>query len=107
MAVFRNEADIFGADLKSDAENVLRHAHFQIELGGDFFAEEKNVAILNMAAVFAQVGRDADSTSPLGDDGSSHGVGFGIRVIRRFAITRLTQGGYMVDVDSKTWHRWF
>ena len=102
-----DEANILRADLQGDGHNILGNAHLQIQLRGDLFSKQENVSVLNVTAVFAKMGGDPDGARFFGNECGRHGIWLGIRVIRRFAVAGLAQCGDMVDVDSKTWHRWF
>ena len=104
LAIFGNQTNIVRLHPKGDLDNVVGESHFEVELGGDPFAEFKNIAILDVATILPQMRRDPDSAGFFSNLRGSHRIGFCIRALWRFAVAGLPQGGDMVDVNSKTRH---
>ena len=71
--------------------------HFQVELHGDRFAEDPQVAVLDVAAVFAEVQGDAVGPAQLRQGGRPDGVGL-------VGPPRLPHGGHVIDVDAQFRH---
>jgi hypothetical protein len=63
----------------------------------DGLLEDFQVAVLDMAAVFAQVQRDAGGPAEFGLGGGPDRIGLG-------AAAGLPQRGYVVDIDAKMGH---
>ena len=105
-AVFGNKTDIVGFHLQGDLDDLFGKAHFEIELRRDPFAKFENVSVLYVAAVLPQMGGDPGGADLFRHQRGGDRIGFGVGTLRCFAVTRLTQGGDMVDIDSKTGHGW-
>ena len=63
----------------------------------DRLPQQANVAVLNVAAVFAEVDRDDVGASQLGQHGRPDRVGLA-------PSSRLAKRGDMIDVDTQAWH---
>ena len=74
-----------------------RAGHFQVELHGDRLAEHAQVAVLNMAAIFAQMQRDAVGAAQFGQGRGPDRVG----LVR---AAGLAQRRYVVDIDAEKGH---
>ena len=101
VAIFRNEAGIVGSDLECDGHDFRRVAHFEIELGLERFLQPEDIAILDVAAIFAQVCGDAVGSGFLRNEGGGDRVGFDQDALRITRVPRLAQGGCVVDVDAE------
>jgi len=94
---FRYEGGLIGEGLQGDAGNFVRDGHFQIESESDGFAEEANVAVLNVPPVFAQVNCDGVCSAQFGQNGSLYRVRFG-------GTSGLADGGNVIDVYAEQGH---
>jgi hypothetical protein len=63
---FGDEGDVVGSDVEGDRDHFFGGGHFEVEVGANGLAEQADIAILNMAAVFPQVDGDAISASEFG-----------------------------------------
>jgi hypothetical protein len=72
--VFRDEGNLVGADLLGYFDDGLRHAHFEVEFAGDGFLEEADVAVVDVAAVLAEVDGDSVGAGELALDSGPDGV---------------------------------
>jgi hypothetical protein len=57
-AVFGDEADLSRLQPKGEVEHGWGGSHFEVELFAAFAAESKNVIVLNVATIFAEVNGD-------------------------------------------------
>ena len=101
VAVFGNETSVVWFDLECDRHDFGGVAHFKIKLGLERFFQPEDVAVLDVAAVLAKVGGDAVGAGLFGDEGGGDRVGFDQDALRITRVTRLTQGGGVVDVDAE------
>ena len=97
MATFGDEGDLIRHAFNGEIDDVFGDAQFQIELALYALAEEADIAIVDMAAVFAEVDGDAIRAAEFGFDGGPDGVGF-------VAAPRLAEGRDVVDVDAEFDH---
>ena len=67
-------------------------------------AKSKNVVVLDVATIFAEVHGDGVSTGAEAEQGGGNGVGFRHDTRDGDAVPRLTKGGEVIDVDAKTNH---
>ena len=104
--VLRDEADILGKDAQGDGEDLGGVAHFEVELGDDALAQPEDVAILDVAAVGAQVDGDAAGAGPLANAGGGGEVRLDVVRLGHGGVTGLPQGGDVVDIDAEfqAWH---
>ena len=101
VAIFWNEAGIVGSDLECDGHDFRRVAHFEIEFGLERFLQPEDIAVLDVATIFAQVRGDAVSSSFLRNEGGLYRVGFDQDAVRITRVACLTQGGGVVDIDAE------
>ena len=73
FTVFRHHADEVRAYLEGDVQNFLGVAHLQIQLCANALAQQKDVRVLNMATVGAQMNGDRMSTCCLRSEGGCEG----------------------------------
>lgn len=94
FALFGDEGDVVGLDRKGDRDHFVGGGHFQIQVAADGLAQDLDVAVLDVATVFAQVDGDAIGSGEFDDRGGGDGVGFD-------GAAGLTDRGDMVDVDAE------
>ncbi len=78
--------------------------HFEVEFLATFLAEAKDVVVLDVATIFAEVDGDGVGTGAEAEQGVGNGVGFRHDTRDGDAVPRLTKGGEVIDVDAKTNH---
>ena len=71
--------------------------HFQVQLDGDRLAEDPQVAVLDVAAVLAEVEGDAVGPAQFGQGGRPDRIGL-------VGSPGLPDGGDVVDVDAEFRH---
>ncbi len=83
------------------SQAIFKHAgiagHFQIELDRDGLPQDAQVALLDVAAVFAEVERDAVRAAQFGQRRCPDGVWLE-------GPPRLADGGYVVNIDAEFGH---
>ena len=79
---------------QAEVEHFARGRHFQVHARGEQAAQRAHVALLDMAAVLAQVQRDVVGAGLFGDQRGLHGIG-----IARAAL--LAQRRHVIDVDAQ------
>ncbi len=77
-----------------DSDHLFCRRHFEIERQVDLFAETVDVFVADVAAVFAQVRRDAVGTRGGGELRRTHGIGVA-------AAARVADGRHVVDVHAE------
>ena len=82
------------ADLLGNGQHLFGHRHLQIHARLQDITNPADIVILNMAAIFTQVQRDAIGTGLLSLDG-------GLHRIRITNPTRLSDCGDMVDINTQ------
>ena len=93
LAAFRHQARAGRRNFEGALDNGRRHGHFQIELGAHRLAQADYIGILNMAAVFAQMNRDAGRAGHFREGGRDDRIGHG-------GLPRLAQGCNVIYVDA-------
>src|SRR5437867_5668602 len=86
-----------GLAIHGDADHLVRRRHFEVELALDDFAQEAQVAILDVAAIFPQMDDDAVRSAQF----RQHRGGDGVRL---FAPACLAQGRHVIHVDAQPSH---
>src|SRR5438132_13302094 len=86
-----------GLAIHGDADHLIRRRHFEVELALDDFAQEAQVAILDVAAIFPQMDDDAIRSAQF----RQHRGGDGLRL---FAPACLAQGRHVIYVDAQPSH---
>jgi hypothetical protein len=94
FAFFGDEGDVVGLDAEGDRDHFVGGGHFQIQVVTDGLAQDLDVAVLDVATVFAQVDGDAIGSREFNDRGGGDGVGFD-------GAAGLADRGDMVDVDAE------
>ncbi len=102
LTFFWNEAHLVRHDPQRNVDNLFGVAHFEIQFCHDVCAQPFDVAILNVAAIGAQMGDDSAGASPLANTRRHEWIRLGIFRFRHRGVTRLTQRRHMIDVDSQT-----
>src|SRR5262245_9932919 len=97
FAAFGYESGLIRFDLAGDAHDFGSHRQLQVQLDRHRLAQEQQVAILNMPAVFAEVNRDPVRSAQLGQHGSRDWV-------RLIGLARLPESRDVVDVNAKFGH---
>ncbi len=93
VRLLRHERHLVGPDARGDPGHLGRRGHLDVELGRHHLPEQLDVALLDVAAVAAQMDGDALRAGQLGEDGGGHRL-------RLARLTRLSDGGDVIDVDS-------
>ena len=78
LAFLWNEANIVRTNPDRDVDNLGRVSHFEIQLRHDAGAQSFHIAVLNMAAISAEMGGYSMRTGTFTNRGGKHGVGLGI-----------------------------
>ena len=94
LAGFRHQADVGRADAFGERHHFFGHTHFEVHTGLQHVLEQQYVALLDVAAVFAQVHGDAVGAR-------FFGVQRSLDRVRVTGAPGLAQGSDMVDVDAK------
>jgi len=104
--VFGHEADFVRFHFLRDGHNPGYVGHFKVQACADALANQSNIAILHVAAVFAQVNGDSLCASQLRLNGCPDRIGFGDRSGQFLGrtISRLPQCGNVVDVYPEFQH---
>ena len=82
------------ADALGERHHFFGDAHFEVHAGLQHVLEQQHVALLDVAAVFAQVHGDAVGAR-------FFGVQRGLDRVRVTGAPGLAQGGYVVDVHAE------
>lgn len=102
-ATFGHKHGGVGLDAAGDTDHLVGRGHFEVELDADELAEQEQVAVVDVAAVFAEVDGDAVGTAKLGLVGGADRIGLALS--EAFALVpRLADGGDVVDVDAELDH---
>ena len=101
LAFLRDQADFVGHDPEGEVENLGRVAHLEIELGHDVLAKPLEIASLHVPAIRAQMRGDAVRAGALANARDGNRIRLGIFRFRHAGITRLPQGGDMVDINAQ------
>lgn len=80
FTAFRHEGHLIRPYLAGDRQHARLAGHFQVELDGHGLAEDLQIAILNVAAILAEVNRDA--VVPPNSDIAAAQTGSGSKVRR-------------------------
>ena len=75
LAAFGNQRRLVGLDLAGDVDDGVDRGHFQVEAVGHDLAQQADVAILDVAAVFAQVHGDAVGAAEKASTAAATGSG--------------------------------
>ena len=97
LALFGHQRGLIGLHLAGDGEDFRLAGHFQVELHGDRFAEDPQVAVGDVAAVLAEVEGDAVGPAQFGQRGRPNGV-------RLVGAPGLPHRGHVIDIDAKLGH---
>ena len=105
-AAFGDEADFVRLERLGDGDDFRHVGHFEVHFGADGFAERVNVAILDVASVFAEVDGDAVRARRLGLGGGEDGIRFGHDFVVAGLVAGLSERGDVVNVDAELEHGW-
>ena len=94
FAAFGHQRRLVGLGVAGDGEHVVGTRQFQIDRHGDRLDEHAQVAVLNVAAVLAQVDRDRVGPAEFGERRRPDGIG----LVR---LAGLADRGDVVDVDAQ------
>jgi hypothetical protein len=97
FAAFGDERCLIGANVASDRDDIFRGGEFQVQLDGHRLAEDAEVAVLNVAAVFAEVEGDAVGPAEFRERGRPDGV-------RLVGAASLPDSGDVVDIYAEKGH---
>jgi hypothetical protein len=89
----RNEGDLLRPEPHRDRNDLCSEGSFEIQSSSNRLAQKRDISILNVATVFAQMDRDAVRSAQLGEDRCPHWV-------RLAPSARLANRGDMIDVDA-------
>ncbi|OQA08623.1 MAG: hypothetical protein BWY66_00916 [bacterium ADurb.Bin374] len=98
LAPFGNERRHVGFQIHGKFDDLLVHGHFEVEARPDGLAKNLRVPVLYVAPVLAQMDRYAVRPRKFGE-------GRGPDRIRFTPHSRLADGGNVIDIDSKLYHR--
>ena len=101
LTVFRNKANKVWRCLQGDFYDLRRIADLQIQLGVNVLAYGKDVGVLNVAPIFAEVNRDRVRASFFCLVRCQEQIGLGIRRVWHQGVAGLSQGRDMINVYSK------
>ena len=94
LPFFRHQAHLRGQNIQGNFDEGFNIGHLQVEREGLQFLQAEYIVVLNVTAVFAQVGRDAVCPRTGTVNRRIQGVG-----INRSA--RLPQGCDVIDINTK------
>lgn len=95
LALLRDEAHRVRHDVQRDADHLVGCRHFKVQRHADGIPQRLHVGITDMAAILAQVCRDAVRTGLDGQQGRADRV-------RTRTSPRVAHGRHVVDVDAET-----
>src|SRR5882724_4121120 len=101
LPFFWHETDLVRHDAERHVNDLLSVAHLEIQFRHDVCTEPFDVAILDVAAIRAQMGDDSAGTSTLANTRRHQWIRLGIFGFRHRGVTRLTQRRHMIDIDSQ------
>ena len=101
LSSLRDKANDVRLELQGDAKDFRRVGHFEVEPGFDGLAQFPNIAVLDVPAVFPQMGGDAVRAGRFANQRGFDRVRFAVDAP---AITRFAERGDMVDVDTQFEH---
>ena len=94
LAPLGHEAGRVRAGLDGDGDHLRGRRHFEIERLGDLGLEARDVVVADVAAVFAQMRRDAVGAGLDRDLRGAYGIGMA-------AAARVADGRDVVDIDAE------
>jgi hypothetical protein len=94
LARFRHQAAILRQHLLRDADHLLGHRHFQIHAGLQRLAHDRDVPILDVPPILAQVQGDAVRARLLRQQRRIQGIGIA-------PAARLAQGRHVIDIHAE------
>ena len=97
FAPLRHEGRLVRLHLAGDRQHLRFAGHFQVELDGNGLAEDPQIALLDVAAVLAEMDGDAVGPAQFGQCGRPDRVGLE-------SPPRLADRRHVVDVDAKFCH---
>jgi len=86
---FRHETNLVGVNLLGNRDNLRHVGHFEIEARANGLADQSNIAILNVPAIFPQMNRNAVRAGKLDFRRCPNRVGFGDRAAFGALVARL------------------
>ena len=92
LALLRHQRHHVRLDLARDAHHLVGGGHLEVEHAAHRLAQQAHVAILDVAAIFAQVHGDAVGAGELDERRRPHRIGIG-------GAARLAQRRDVIDVD--------
>jgi hypothetical protein len=95
VGLLGHQRHLVGPQREGDGDHLLARRHLDVELAAHAPTESREVGVLDVAAVAAQVSGDAGGARRLGDARGFHRI----RVRR---ATRLAQRRHVVDVDGES-----
>jgi hypothetical protein len=95
LAFFRHNAAGIRLMTQRNGQHFFGRRHFKIKRQANAAGQSANIAIANMAAVFAQMRRNAIRTGARGNLSGAHRV-------RQTATSRIPNGGHMVDINAQS-----
>lgn len=101
LAAFRDEADDIRAEANCDVADFGGVGHLEVQAGAHPGAQLPDIAILDVAAVLAQVGRDAMGSGLFAEAGGLDRIGFPKTTS---AVAGFAERGDVIDVDTEFQH---
>ena len=98
LALLGDEHRQLGLEPDGDRDHLVGGGHLEVELGAHDRLDAREVGVLDVAAVLAEVHGDAVGAAGLGLDRGLHGIGL-------VGAPRLADGGDVVDVHAEFGHR--
>lgn len=104
LAVFGDEAGVGRSGQAGDADDLRGVAHFEVEGDAEIPAEEIDIAILDMASVFAEVDRDGMSPGILAGAGGGEDGRFFMGHAGSAGVASLPESDHVVYIDAEFEH---
>jgi len=93
-----DERHLVGPHRERNGHDLRRDGRLEVEPNANRFAQQAQVAVLNVAAIFAQMNRDSIGPAQLGQRRGPNRV-------RLAPTARLAQRGDVIDIHTETRHR--
>ncbi len=101
QAVFRHQADVRGPQRECDRHDLRRVAELEVELCFDHFLQAREIGILHVPAIGAQMHGDPARARPFARQSSGDEIRLDVMGRGRLRVARLPQGGDVVDIDAE------
>ena len=101
LAILGHQAAEIWLHFTGHGDDFRSGSKLKIQVNADRFAQGENVAILNVAAVFAEVDGDGVGACGFAFLGSREDIRLGIVSVEHGGVSRLAKGGHVIDVDAE------